>query len=206
MGRHAAPRPRRRPWPLSVPLAAVLVLSTGSGTAAPDNPAQAVHWAPAAAADAVLVFDRSLVTTTPAPPPSQFAGMSLAAFLAAFEGTRTILPGYDSAECMAVFSHYHYAAVIGRPYSSPGAKDLWPQAWDEYDKVPASQPAQLGDVVTWSGAYGAYTGGGFGHVAIVIRDNGDTLDAFGQNPGAATTLTLSKSGVLGYLRPRHLNP
>ncbi|MGJ3191229.1 CHAP domain-containing protein [Paenarthrobacter sp. FR1] len=143
----------------------------------------------------VLAFDRPKVTKTASPPaPAAHPGMSLSMFLAKYEGTCTILPGYTTAECMAIFSSYHYDAVLGRPYSSPGAKDLWPQEWAGYEKIPASQPAQPGDVVTWSGRYGSYQGGGYGHVAIFIRDNGnDTLNAFGQNPNAATALTLSKS-------------
>lgn len=210
MGRHAAPRPRSNHRP--VILAAALALLTGAGAVTGPTPQADPPGLsqPITAPAVALVFERPQVTSSrsrnPPTTPTSGAGMSLTAFLLLYEGTRTILPGYSTAECMAIFSHYHYAAVLGRPYSSPGAKDLWPQSWDEYEKVPADQPAQRGDVATWSGSYGAYTGNGYGHVAIVITDNGDTLDAFGQNPNAATTLTLSKSGVLGYLRPRTLNP
>lgn len=204
MGRHAAQRKRRPRILASLILAAALVPATGTGAAPDPARTDPVAQARITAPDATLTFERPQVTTVAGPPP--FRGMSLAAFLATYEGTSTVLPGYSTAECMAVFSAYHYSAVLGRPYSSPGAKDLWPQAWDEYDKIPATEPARRGDVVTWAGDHGAYLGGGNGHVAIVIADHGNSLAAFGQNPNPATTLELSKSGVLGYLRPKHLNP
>jgi cell wall-associated NlpC family hydrolase len=133
--------------------------------------------------------------------------MSFTAFLAAFEGTRTVLPGYSTAECVAIFQRYNALVVRGDGYGAVGAQNLWTDnSWTAYSRVPATEPAQRGDVVIWSGSSGAYLGGGYGHVAIVVTDNGPTLAAFGQNPNPATILTLSKSGVLGYLRPHAINP
>lgn len=210
MGRHVAPRtPRRWKPPVIIALvlitAAVPTLITGTGTAAVEAP-PVIRAAPdvTAPADHPTDFPREPVTLTTAPP---HPGMGLTEFLAIYEGTRTVLPGYSTAECMAIFSHYNYTAVLGDSYSAPGAQDLWlSNSWTAYDRIPAAQPAQPGDVVIWSGHFGAYQGGGYGHVAIVVKDLGADLAAFGQNPNAATTLTLSKHGVLGYLRPRHLNP
>jgi hypothetical protein len=215
MGKHTAPR-KRSPWP-AMSVALVLVMSTGAAPPreAPTSPA-AAQEAPARAeaiqaAPVALAYERPSVATQAAPapappPPPRFAGMGLTRFQAAYEGRRVILPGYSTAECMAVFSGYHYASVRGRPYSSPGAKDLWPQAWTEYEKIPASAPTQPGDVAVWSGSFGAYQGGGWGHVAIVLADHGGTITALSQNPTPTAVMELSKSGLLGYLRPRQLNP
>lgn len=211
MGKHAAPR-KRSPWP-AMAAALVLVMSTGAA------PPQEAHTPPAAAQEApaqaeaiqaapvALAYERPAVATLPAPPPPpRFTGMGLTRFQAAYEGRRVILPGYSTAECMAVFSGFHYGAVRGRPYSSPGAKDLWPQAWAEYAKIPASEPARPGDVAVWSGSFGAYQGNGWGHVAITLADRGGTITALSQNPNPTAVMELSKSGLLGYLRPLQLNP
>jgi hypothetical protein len=158
-----------------------------------------------APASAVLTFERPRVATTPAPP--RFTGMGLADFISRYTGRAVILPGYTTAECVAVFSHYNAEAVLGDAYSAPGAQDLWlTNTWTAYDRVPATEPAKRGDVVVWSGSFGAYLGGGYGHVAIVLSDNGATLTTLSQNPNPTGVLELSKYGVLGYLRPHHLNP
>lgn len=164
-----------------------------------------------APAGAVLTFPRPQVTTIPAPPPPPapppFPGIGLTDFMAAYAGKFVILPGYTTAECVAIFSHYNYEAVLGDGYSAPGAQDLWlHNTWTAYDRIPADHTAQRGDVAIWSGTAGAYLGGGAGHVAIVLADHGSTISTFSQNPNPAEVLELSKFGVLGYLRPHHLNP
>lgn len=208
MRKHAAAR-TRSPWPA---LAAALVLVTSTGAAPPRTPEE-TPAAPAtgalqtiAAPAAHLAYDRPAVGTVAAPPPPPpFTGMGLAAFQAAYEGHFTILPGYSTPECMAIFSHYNAEAVQGDTYSAPGAKDLW-HAWNAYDQVPASAPAQRGDVAVWSGSHGAYLGGGYGHVAIVLADGPGTITTLSQNPNPTAVLELSKDGLLGYLRPHRLNP
>lgn len=57
---------------------------------------------------------------------------------------------------------------------------------------------QKGDIACW----GAFYGGGYGHVAIVISDSGGSLRVLTQNPGAVHDDTLSKQGLQGYLRPK----
>lgn len=208
MGKHAAPRPRT-PWP-ALGAALVLIMSTG---AAPPREASTppAAAAPAAAAQTIQAQDAALayprVTVTTAPAPAKFAGLGLGSFQATYEGLRIILPGYSTAECMAVFSHYNYEAVHGDSYNAPGAQDLWlTNDWTRYDRIPADAPARAGDVAVWAGSFGAYRGGGYGHVAIVLTDQGDTITALSQNPNPTAVMALSKSGLFGYLRPHELNP
>lgn len=208
MRKHANARPRS-PWPA---LAAALVLIAGTGAAPPRQPEEhrtepvTEALQVIAAPPAHLAFERPAVTTEAAPPPPPpFAGMGLTDFQARYEGHYTVLPGYSTAECMAIFSHYNAEAVLGDTYSAPGAEDLW-HAWNAYDQVPATEPARAGDVAVWSGSFGAYLGGGFGHVAIVLADGAGTITTLSQNPNPTAVLELSKSGLLGYLRPHRLNP
>lgn len=206
MGKHSLPR-RRLPWRLGVaalalaflaamtPVSPVPATAPEAGAHTPARPGLTVP-ADAPAPD---------FTRTPVPPvlqlPSAPVITPLVSFLGTWSGRSPILPGYSSAQCVAIFSLYHYDVVGGAPYSVQGAQDLWALPWHEYARVPATDPALPGDIVIWSGSHGAYQGGGYGHVAIVVADHGPTLAAFGQNPNPAAILELSKSGVLGYLRP-----
>ena len=54
-----------------------------------------------------------------------------------------------------------------------------------------------GDIACW----GPAMGGGYGHVAIVIADNGGSVTCMSQNPGPARQMNITKSGLQGYLRP-----
>jgi hypothetical protein len=167
----------------------------------------AVTQAAIQAAAVALAYDRVQVTTTPAPPPpAPFAGMGFTDFQDRYLGKYTILPGYSRAECVAIFRHFNTFATHGDPYSAPGAQDLWNINWTRYDRIPPGEPARAGDAAIWSGSFGDYRGGGWGHVAIVLADHGDTLTAISQNPNPAAVMTLTKPGLLGYLRPHQLNP
>lgn len=61
-----------------------------------------------------------------------------------------------------------------------------------FSRLDAGVSAQYGDVAFWN----------WPHVAIVIKDDGDTLNCLTQNPGAASIQELSKHGLIGYFRPR----
>jgi len=65
--------------------------------------------------------------------------------------------------------------------------------------------AQPGDIACWGAPYGKIGGRYYGHVAIVIRDNGSTVYCItqsGTRQKAAYYETFSKSGLQGYLRPK----
>jgi surface antigen len=62
----------------------------------------------------------------------------------------------------------------------------------------AGEPGKKGDIACW----GSFYGGGYGHVAIVIADNGGSLKVLTQNPGAVNVTNLQKTGLQGYLRPK----
>jgi len=67
-----------------------------------------------------------------------------------------------------------------------------------FTPVGPDQPAQYGDVAIWE--YGSGVGPQ-SHVALVVEDRGGAVYCLTQNPGAAHYDNLSKSGLLGYLRP-----
>lgn len=203
MGKHAAPRTRPAGRITAAALTLALTAMLAPASPVPVTGPEAGAALPAASVPVTAPADVQgpdfTRTAVPAPTPRPVPPLEL--FLAQWEGLSPILPGYTTAQCVAIFSHYHYDVIGGGSYSVIGAKDLWDRTWTEYAKIPASEPAQPGDVVIWAGDHGAYQGGGYGHVAIVVADHGQTLAAFGQNPNPATTLELSKAGVRGYLRP-----
>ena len=111
-------------------------------------------------------------------------------------------------------SNIYQCADVGMQY----AKDLWGigmviangvDYWQQsqiapYCKaVPANQPPRYGDIASWSGSSGAYTNGGYGHIAIYISgDPGSgTCTFLTQNPGPARMMPLSTSGIQGWMRP-----
>ena len=64
--------------------------------------------------------------------------------------------------------------------------------------VPPTEQAWPGDVVSWAGG----DWGKWGHTAVVVSDEGDTLTVAQQNPKAAHIRSgRTKSGVVGYARP-----
>jgi surface antigen len=67
-----------------------------------------------------------------------------------------------------------------------------------FTQVSKDATPQKGDVACW----GTFYGGGYGHVAIVIANNGGSLRVLTQNPGAVHQDTLQKTGLQGYLRPK----
>lgn len=110
------------------------------------------------------------------------------------------------AECLAAFWRGNLDTNKGEAYSAVGACDLWPLKWSTYDKI-ARNAGRYGDWGIWSGTEGAYVnydpkaGRGYGHVALFLRDNGNGTGQFmSQNPGPFQELTLSYTGLLGFLR------
>lgn len=121
--------------------------------------------------------------------------------LESLKGRYVLWPGIPGPQCMAVFASVN--TFLGGPaYAAPGAKDLWnnPALASFYEQIPASAAPRYADIPIW----GSTWGDGFGHVAVNLEDLGPIIYALGQNPGPAIPQTLSKTGLLGYLRPRNL--
>lgn len=109
-------------------------------------------------------------------------------------------------QCVAAFWRANLDTNKGEAYSAEGAADLWALDWDTYEKI-GTRGGMYGDWGIWSGTSGAYinydpvAGRGWGHVALFLRDNGDGTGQFmSLNPGPFQELTLSYSGLLGFLR------
>lgn len=105
-------------------------------------------------------------------------------------------------ECVALFWQFNEDVMTSENYAAVGAINLYTSnSWSTYTKTTA--PAVYGDWTIWSGTYGAYPNGGYGHVAMFISDNGNgTGKFFSQNPNPAQIINLSYSGIVGHLRPK----
>ncbi|MGV2962022.1 CHAP domain-containing protein [Glutamicibacter sp. AGC13] len=65
--------------------------------------------------------------------------------------------------------------------------------------------ARAGDIACWGAPYGKIGGRYYGHVAVVIRDNGSTVYCLSQSGTrglGAHYATFNKVGLQGYLRPK----
>lgn len=88
------------------------------------------------------------------------------------------------------YHHYGYACEIWHNF---GGNLNW-----AFTPIGADQPTQRGDVILWE--WGSAVGPN-SHVAITLEDRGNAIYCLTQNPGNTKRATLSKAGVLGYLRP-----
>lgn len=116
---------------------------------------------------------------------------------------KIFIPGYKTAECVAPFWKFNQMHR-NESYSANGAVNLWTQngqnyVWDSYRRVVGT--LIRGDWCIWSGSFGAYTNGGYGHVAMYLRDSRPGYAIFAsQNPGAFREMELSMHGAIGQLR------
>ena len=117
------------------------------------------------------------------------------------------------AQCWDLWSHYA-VNMLGVTYWRTGtnAGGGCPQhsgytcgLWKTFDRsglnqwfTPHTGTPQRGDVAIWD--WGSPAGPN-SHVAIVVEDRGNNVYTMTQNPGPAHYATLSKAGILGYLRP-----
>lgn len=112
------------------------------------------------------------------------------------------------AECVAAFWRFNLDVNKGETYSAVGAINLWMQAglayiWTTYTRVTSG--FQYGDWVIWSGTTGAYPNGGFGHVAMFLRESRPGFGIFmSQNPGPFREMELSYNGTVGALRAKNV--
>jgi len=115
-------------------------------------------------------------------------------------------------QCVMLFREWNIRNNGSEPYSAEGACNLWTTRgghayiWDGYDRI-AAGAGRYGDFTIWSGYTGAYPNGGYGHVAMLLKDNGNGTGQFlSCNPGPVSERTLSYAGVLGHLRPKVAPP
>lgn len=119
-------------------------------------------------------------------------------FMAKYNGRAIDRDGAYGAQCVDLTMQYA-AEVFGVTVNGNG--NQWyanGAASGAFTQVGAGAAPQKGDIACW----GTFYGGGFGHVAIVIADNGGSLQVLTQNPGGVHVDTLSKQGLQGYLRPK----
>lgn len=116
--------------------------------------------------------------------------------------------GAYGAQCVDLYAFYTTGFAGGRPNPVGYAPEIFTN-YDSnaYARFANNSPARAGDVAIWN--VGQYTPSG--HVAIVVGDNGDgTLRVLQSNAtslgsaGNSIISNISKSALMGYLRPRKL--
>lgn len=120
------------------------------------------------------------------------------------------MDGYYGAQCVDLFSKYTQSFVGGRHIPVGWAPEIF-NSFDTsvYNRYGAAQtPGRMGDVAVFR------RGGStpLGHVSIVVGDNGNgTLRVLSSNYGTgpsgsmnSTIHNISKSSLMGYLRPKKL--
>jgi hypothetical protein len=109
-------------------------------------------------------------------------------------------------QCGAVFNQFNRDVVEGGWIGTPITGyviDIWTEFgkdidYQNYIRIGADQVPQKGDTAIWN----KYNGNGLPHVAIVLEDQGASIKSFTQNPLPAHVESLTKKGIVGYLRPK----
>lgn len=120
---------------------------------------------------------------------------------------------YDKAygtQCVDLFRYYLQFKGQPQPGGVGGAKNIWAspkiagQMAKSNTRVSKNARSRTGDIAVFGGALGS----GYGHVGIVVADNGSTIKLLNSNSstvgnGKATNIvTISKRGLSGYWRPK----
>ena len=134
--------------------------------------------------------------------------MTIDQFIQTYNGRAVDVDGAYGGQCWDLWSRYAQD-VAGVPQSATNtvngyAGSVYTSTWDQqpalrdkFDRLPAGTVPRKGDVAFWGNAPATpYT-----HVAIVIADQGGSLLCLTQNPGATHQASITKNGLLGYLRP-----
>lgn len=121
-------------------------------------------------------------------------------FFKKYNGVAIDADGAYGAQCVDLTRRYA-TEVFGAPGIMGNGKDWYSSGANSgfFKQVSANSQPQVGDIACW----GAAMGGGYGHVAIVLSEdwgNGALL-CMSQNPGPAHQMTITKSGLMGFLRP-----
>lgn len=150
----------------------------------------------------VLAMVASLLTAALVSSPAR-AATSVDGFVSQWNGRYADYDQAHGAQCVDLFNFYN-RDVVGAPrIGVQGAAQLYAAApGSHYDKLPAGATPRKGDVAVW-GASWPY-GGGHGHVAVVLADQGGNIQVLTQNPGATKIASMTKSHLTGYLRPKNL--
>lgn len=112
------------------------------------------------------------------------------------------IPKVFGVECAGVPS-YNLISGNGKDWASPSGP------WSTYyTQIPARAKLQKGDILSWGYPQGVINGVTYGHVGICVEDLGSSVRVFSQRQSSASaagiTITLSKNGLLGALRPKNL--
>lgn len=117
------------------------------------------------------------------------------------------MDGAYGGQCWDLWSSYA-RNVYGIPAADTNTVDGYAASvyTTRYDRSQALQNAFTREAGNYTPVYGDvafWNGNSMNHVAIVVRDNGNgTLNTMSQNPNKAGYVTLSKTGIIGYLHPR----
>lgn len=133
-------------------------------------------------------------------------------WLAAVDGQPIDVDGNYGPQCWDLWTHYAVNVVGvdpwwrcstdngGNVHVSGFACGIWHGFGGNLNPwfTPFVDGPIRGDVAIWE--YGSAPAP-LSHVAIVLEDRGNTLLCMTQNPGNTHVAEISKSGILGYLRP-----
>lgn len=130
------------------------------------------------------------------------AAESVDGFVARYNNT---LINNGGVQCVALANQYNANVVGGGWISANWASDWYNYFYydtveqDKYIRLDASQQPQKGDLAVWS----KYGGNGLPHIALVVNPlSGNSISCFTQNPSPAHVETLTRTGLLGYVRPK----
>lgn len=162
------------------------------------------------AADVDLYTGSNNPITAACPKPSLSSRVD--AFIKKWDGNRADYDRMYGAQCVDLFTYYDLEVVGNRTPQTGDAKTRYRQT-PGYTLVAATSDAKKGDVAVWGTKYSST-----GHIAIVYADTkagSKSLPVFSQNhqpvprggssggpQSKAAKATLSKTGLLGYLRPK----
>lgn len=140
--------------------------------------------------------------------------MNFQEWLNSRNGRAIDMDGYYGAQCWdswADFAVYVVGAPVRMTYTGAGGGGTHRpgyacEVYHQFERSGLNQwftrfgnvTAKPGDVAFWEYGYSATP---FSHVAVVIEDQGGTLLCMTQNPGANRITSITKAGLLGYLRP-----
>lgn len=120
------------------------------------------------------------------------------------------MDGAYGGQCWDLWSSYA-RNVYGIPAADTNTVDGYAASvyTTRYDRSQALQNAFTREAGNYTPVYGDvafWNGNGMNHVAIVVKDNGNsTLNTMSQNPNKAGYITISKAGIIGYFHPRTTN-